>query len=143
MGRCGGSLQFRDDQCGGRSTSDGAIMAANIPAGSQSDQHGKCPGSSDGVLGAEPCCPGEHQLRDAECPSLTAHITAGDVSADCYAAESITPETNHERVLFRKLVHRYTDELETVRKTVCKLKGSSFGCDGNFLRATKSIDPPM
>ena len=91
-------------------------MAANIPAGSQSDQHGKCPGSSDGVLGAEPCCPGEHQLRDAECPSLTAHITAGDVSADCYAAESITPETNHERVLFRKLVHRYTDELETVRK---------------------------
>ena len=48
--------------------------------------------------------------------SLRAHITADDVSADCYAAESITPETNHERVLFRKLVHRYTDELETVRK---------------------------
>ena len=116
LGRCGRSEHLRDDRHGGdrRSASVGAFVAKHVSAGGPSGQHGECHVTGDGILGTESRGSAEQQLREPDCPSLAARITAGDVSADCLVTETSAPETNQERMIFNKLVHRYTQELEDV-----------------------------
>ena len=116
LGRCGRSEHLRNDRHGGdrRSASVGAFVAKHVSAGGPSGQHGECLVTGDGILGTESRGSAEQQLREPDCPSLAARITAGDVSSDCLVTETSAPETNQERMIFNKLVHRYTQELEDV-----------------------------
>ena len=118
VGRCGGSKCLHSDRGQHREPDDRASGGRHVPCqptGDPSDADRERSGTSDELLGTEPCSSAARtELRDPECPSVQASREAGDPSADCMISEDMSPETNREKQMFRRLVSQYTTELDAI-----------------------------
>ena len=77
-------------------------------------EHGKCSHSSDRLHRADPehPCSGEQRaLSENECPSISAEIQAGDVSAECHFTSDFAVHVNIENQRLRSLVQTFEKEL--------------------------------